>query len=184
MNHQETCVAIYPKHILAEEAVAQLRRAGFGTENVSIVGRGHDHAAEVSEDGCGGNGWQRTALFWGGIWEVGSATFYVPDIGLLVVAGPLSRWVHGALESGFVLDGLGPVGVALHAVGVPTESARRYEGEIRENRCLLVLPCPEANVGDVALALRKTGPRELRVHECENLEAHRPGSMLESASMS
>ena len=173
MYHDETCVAIYPRHALAEKAVAGLRCSGIETGHVSIVGRGRGSGSEDA----GGQGSPvvggRFGPLWSGICAADSATFFSPDLGFLVVEGPLSRWIQGALESGFAYDGLGPIAVALHGVGVPLESARRYEGEVRENRCLLVFPCPSQDTFEIARALRATGPRELRIHECETIEARK-----------
>jgi hypothetical protein len=172
MSNEGTFVAIYPRHILAEEAVVSLRRSGVETGNASIVGRGYDPADAGAGTQARPGSWERTGAFWGGIWEAGAATFFLPELGILVVAGPLARWVLGALESGFLYDGLTPVGVALHAVGVPTESARRYEREIRDNRCLLVFPCTNQDALEVARRIRETRPRALLVHEPEPAAAH------------
>ena len=147
-----------------------LRRSGIDTADVSIVGRGYNPGDGCIERVPYEPGWGKTGSFWGGLWEVGSATVFVPDLGFLVVGGPLTHWMQGALESGFAHDGLGPLGVALNGMGVPTENARVYEREVAANRCVLLVPsCGPADVESV----RGTGPRRLFFHELEPAGAHR-----------
>ena len=45
-------------------------------------------------------------MFWGGIWALllGSAFFWVPGLGPLLVAGPLVAWIVGALETAAVIQ--------------------------------------------------------------------------------
>jgi hypothetical protein len=168
MTYEDICVAVYPRHILAEEAVAELKRAGIDTTKASVVGRGYNPFEKEEKTGCpGGQSWERTGAFWGGIREVGSMTFYRPGTGFVVVAGPLARWVLGAIEIGFAHDGLGPLGVALQTIGLPLDATRRYEREVSENRCLLVLPCATRNAPEAEQTVRKTQPWSVEVHPRE-----------------
>ena len=54
--------------------------------------------------------WGKLGAFWGGFWGMlfGSAFFWLPGIGTVLVAGPLVAWIVGALESTAVMGGLAP----------------------------------------------------------------------------
>jgi hypothetical protein len=170
MNHEGICIAIYPRHILAVEAAEGLTRADIDTQDASIVGRGFDFLDEGDyvRSPVGWKG-ERTGTYQEGFRSSGSTTFYVPEVGFVIVAGPLVPLVLSAIESGFRHDDLSPVGVALNAYGVPMPGTLRCEREIRENRSLLVVPCQVKNTFQVAGAIRETAPAYVSVHERELL---------------
>lgn len=172
MNREGTCVAIYDRHVLAEEALSQLRRAGFATDDASIVGRGCVPEKGGLDDDVPEPAWGKTGAFWGGLWEAGSATVFVPDLGFLVIGGPLTHWMLGALESRFVESGLGSLGVALHGMGLSPESAHEYEAEVGKSRCLLVFPSFDNDLRELARALRRTQPRRMKLHGPLKLAVH------------
>jgi len=51
--------------------------------------------------------WGKLGAFWGGLWGflLGSAFFWIPGIGPLVVAGSLVSWIVGALEGATIFGG-------------------------------------------------------------------------------
>ena len=65
--------------------------------------------------------WGKMGAFWGGIGGLlfGSAFFWVPGIGPLLVAGPLASSIIGALEGAAVVGGLSAVGAGLYGIGYP-----------------------------------------------------------------
>jgi len=56
--------------------------------------------------------WGKLGAFWGGFWGLlfGSAFFWVPGVGQLLVAGPLVGWIVAALEGAAVTGGLSALG--------------------------------------------------------------------------
>ena len=68
--------------------------------------------------------WGKWGAFWGGFWGLlfGSAFFWVPGIGTVLVAGPLVSWIVGALEGALTLGGLSAIGAGLYSIGVPKNS--------------------------------------------------------------
>ncbi|MGD1084952.1 MAG: general stress protein, partial [Verrucomicrobiota bacterium] len=94
MTKNNAVVAIYKSHIGAESAIKQLQESGFDMKKLSIVGR--DYHTDENVVGYYNAGdrmkhWGKTGAFWGGIWGLlfGSAFFFVPGIGPLLIAGPL-----------------------------------------------------------------------------------------------
>ena len=81
-----------------------------------------------------------SGAFWGSIWALlfGSALFWVPGIGPLLVAGPLVMWIVSALEGAVVVGGLDALGAALYSAGIPKNSVMQYETEVKNGKLLLV----------------------------------------------
>src|SRR5436190_12524287 len=113
-------IAIYETHPDAEAAVQALQQAGFDMTKLSVVGK--DYHTEEQVVGYYNAGdrmkyWGGMGALWGGLWGLlfGAAFFWVPGLGPLLVAGPLSAAIVAALESAVVVGGLS----ALYSIGIP-----------------------------------------------------------------
>ncbi len=84
--------------------------------------------------------WGKLGAIWGGFWGIlfGSAFFWLPGIGSILVAGPLVVWIVGALESAVVMGGLSALGAALCSIGIPEHSVLQYETQVKNGKLLLV----------------------------------------------
>src|SRR5580700_9108311 len=143
MTKNNAVVAIYKSHTEAEAAVKELQQAGFDMKRLSIVGR--DYHTDENVVGYYNAGdrmkyWGAAGAFWGGIWGLlfGSAFFFVPGIGPLLVAGPLVSWIVGALEGAVVLGGLSAIGAGLYSLGIPKDSILRYETAVKTGKFVVI----------------------------------------------
>src|SRR5689334_10147747 len=96
-------VGIYSSHTEAEASIKELQRSGFDMTKLSIVGKDYqteEHVIGYYNTGDRMKVWGKRGAFWGGFWGLlfGSALFFVPGIGPLIVFGPLVAWIVGALE--------------------------------------------------------------------------------------
>jgi len=94
----------------------------------------------------------------------GAAFFWVPGIGPLLVAGPLSASIVAALESAVVVGGLSALGAALYSIGIPKDSVLRYETAVKVNKYLLVAHGTAAEIAKANEILKTTKPAELNEH--------------------
>ena len=111
--------------------------------------------------------WGKTGAFWGGVWGLffGSAFFWVPGLGPLLVAGPLVSWIVGALEGAVVVGGLSAIGASLYSLGIPKDSILQYETDLKAGKFVLLA---HGSVDDVARAkdiLTRTQPVTLEHHQ-------------------
>jgi hypothetical protein len=85
--------------------------------------------------------WGKLGAFWGGFWGLlfGSAFFWVPGVGQILVGGPLVMWIVGALEGAAVTGGITALGAGLYSIGIPKNSVLQYETEIKNDKLLLVV---------------------------------------------
>ncbi len=154
MNKNNAVVAIYATHSEAEQAVKELQHASFDMKKLSIVGREYqtdEHVVGYYNAGDRMMYWGKLGAFWGGIWGLlfGSAFFFIPGIGPLVVAGPLVTWILGALEGALVTGGLSALGAALFSLGIPHDSILRYETALGVGKFLVIV---HGSAGEIGLA--------------------------------
>src|ERR1035437_1603527 len=81
-----------------------------------------------------------TGAFWGGFWGLlfGSAFFYVPGIGPLLMAGPIVASSVASLESAVAVGGLSGLGAGLYSLGIPKDTVLKYEMAIKSNKFLVI----------------------------------------------
>ena len=144
MSVTNSAVAIFHSHAKAEGAVRELQRSGFDMKKLSIVGKDYhteEHVVGYYNAGDRMMYWGTTGVFWGGFWSLlfGSAFFAIPGIGPVLVAGPLTMWIVGALESAAVVGGLSALGAALASVWIPNKSVLKYEAELKNGNLLIVV---------------------------------------------
>jgi uncharacterized membrane protein len=143
MSEKNSVVAIFESHDQAEDAVRELQKDGFDMKKLSIVGKDYhtdEHVVGYYTTGDRMLYWGKLGAFWGGFWGLlfGSAFFWVPGIGQLLVAGPLVVWIVAALEGAVVTGSLTALGAGLYSIGIPKNSILKYETEVKNGSLLLV----------------------------------------------
>ena len=73
----------------------------------------------------------------------GSAFFFIPGIGPLIVFGPLVAWIVGGLEGAVVVGGLSALGAALYGIGIPKDSIMQYETALKSDEFLVIAHGPD-----------------------------------------
>ena len=169
MSEKNSIVAVYKSHAQAEDAVRELQKSGFDMKKLSIVGKDYhtdEHVVGYYNTGDRMMYWGKLGAFWGCFWGLlfGSAFFWVPGIGPLVVAGPLVTWIVGALEGAVVTGGLTALGAGLFSIGIPKDSVVQYETEVKNGRLLLVAHGTAGEVQRARDLLHQTGAEAATVH--------------------
>ena len=170
MSNNNSIVATYPSHTAAEAAIKELQQSGFDMKKLSIVGRDYhtdEHVVGYYNVGDRMKYWGKIGAFWGWIWGCffGSAFFFIPGIGPLLVAGPLVVWIVGALESTVVVGGLSALGAGLVSMGIPKDSILKYETALKTDKFVLVVHGSMNETATAKEILKGTGPETLEHHE-------------------
>ncbi len=144
MSEKNSVVAIFESHDKAEDAIRELQQSGFDMKKLSIIGKDYhseEHVVGYYTTGERMKYWGKLGAFWGGLWGIlfGSAFFWLPGIGTVLVAGPLVVWIVGALESAAVMGGLSALGAALYSIGIPEDRILRYETHVKNGKLLLLV---------------------------------------------
>ena len=169
MSEKNSVVAIFASHNQAEDAVRELQKDGFDMKKLSIVGKDchtEEHVVGYYTTGDRMMYWGKLGGFWGGFWGLllGSAFFWVPGIGQLLVAGPLVMWIVGALEGAIVTGGITALGAGLYSIGIPKNSVMQYETEVKNGQLLLVAHGTLEEVERAKDILRQTRAKTTTVH--------------------
>ena len=169
MSEKNSVVAVFASHDQAEEAVRQLQKDGFDMKKLSIVGKDYhtdEHVVGYYNTGDRMLYWGKLGAIWGGFWGLlfGSAFFWVPGIGQLLVAGPLVVWIVAALEGAAVTGGLTRLGAGLYSIGIPKNSILKYETEVKNGSLLLVAHGSADEVQRARDILRQTEAETTTVH--------------------
>lgn len=154
-------VTVYETHEEAETVIRKLHHSGFDLSQVSVVGKdylviqgigvanqnrqvsvvGKDYSTQndVVDYYSNGDNVKRPSVagwFWGGLF--GPLRVLVPDIGPLLVAGPLAQWLVEAQEHGLVVGGLSDLGAALWETGVLESCIPTYEKQIKAGKFVIL----------------------------------------------
>jgi len=163
-------VATYTSHASAEAAIKELQKSGFDMKKLSIVGRNYhtdEHVVGYYNTGDRVKYWGKAGAFWGGLWGwvFGSAFFFIPGIGPLVIAGPLVSWLVGALEGAVVGGGLSAIGACMFSQGIPKDSILQYETALKNDKFLLIVHGSMEDAGSAKDILSQTDPESLDNHQ-------------------
>lgn len=137
-----TVAGVFNDRSDAQDALNELKTAGFTPDQVSVVAKDTRETQTMVENsdmgGAETSGVGAGALL-GGIfggaagWLVGIGALAIPGIGPIVAAGALATTLGGAAV-GAVAGGL--IGALIDA-GIPEEDAQSYETHVREGRILI-----------------------------------------------
>jgi hypothetical protein len=163
-------VAVYNTHIEAEQAVAKLSKASFDIKKISIIGKDYhtqENVVGYYTTGDRMKSWGGMGAFWGGIWGLlfGAGFFLIPGIGPVLVAGPFLAALVGALESAVIVGGLSAVTAGLVSLGIPKDSALKYESEIKADKFVLVVHGNAEELERARTILADTSPVSIEKHE-------------------
>lgn len=178
MTKHNAVVAIYHSHDEAEAAVKELQHSGFDMKKLSIIGRDphtDEHVIGYYNAGDRMKYWGKAGAFWGGIWGMlfGSAFFFVPGLGPLLVAGPLVTWILGALEGAVMVGGLSAIGAGLYGLGIPKNSILQYETALKTGKFVIIAHGTAEEAARAREIIHRTNPEALEQHQpaCTALEA-------------
>jgi hypothetical protein len=140
---KDAVVSVYETHQEAENTVKELQKSGFDMKKLSVIGR--DYHTEENVVGYYNAGdrmkyWGKMGAFWGGFWALlfGSAFFWVPGVGQVLVAGPLVAAIVAALEQAAIVGGVSAIGAGLFSLGIPKDSIIKYETALKANKFVVI----------------------------------------------
>jgi hypothetical protein len=143
MTENNAVVRVYDPHAEVEATIKELQSSGFDMNRLSIVGKDY-HTAEgvISYDNADDRMkvWCQFGDFCGGLSGLllGSAFYFIPGIGPVIVFGPLVSWIVRALERAVMVRGLSALGAGLHSLGIPKYSIMEYEKALISDKFIVI----------------------------------------------
>jgi hypothetical protein len=136
MNKPIAVGAVFTNRDHAEGAVDELWHSGFAKEDIGLAAPGHELAQATTrtegEEEAAAKGAAKGAIAGGAVGALaGLAVSLIPGIGPVAAFGLLLGLGTGAAVGAFA----GP----FVAMGFSRQSAAKYESELRDGRCILVV---------------------------------------------
>jgi len=153
-NERGTVVGLFDSRQNAQQAVRDLRQAGFTENQIGVVAR-EDATTETSKGTHAAEGAAigvATGAGVGALWALGIAANVLPGIGPAVSGGIIASLLASAAGGAAVAGVAG----ALIGLGVPEEEARYYEGEVKAGRTLVTVKA-DGRAGEAWMIMHKYG---------------------------
>lgn len=145
-------VGVFASEQDATNAIEDLKRYGFSTDDISVVGRNKDHMDAMREEtgtkapegvasgaAAGGLVGGLTGLL------AGLGALAIPGIGPIVAAGPIAATLTGAA----VGAGAGGLVGGLIGLGIPENEAKEYGSHVEHGRILVLVDGNDAQRNDI-----------------------------------
>jgi uncharacterized protein (TIGR02271 family) len=176
MPQRTTVVGVFNTRDRAEDAVRELRDAGFRDDQIGFAVKdggapvGTTTVAESTGDAAGG---AATGAVVGGLLGA-AAALLIPGIGPVLALGTLGGTVLAGAAAG---AGLGALAGALIGMGVPEEEARYYEGEFNQGRVLVTVRADD-RAPDAERILREWGAYDVNNRTPRMVETGTPRAAM------
>lgn len=171
---ERTISSLFKEQSQVDTAIRRLLDRGIPREQISVIGR--DFQSETKITGfitkkdviLGG---LRTGAIFGSLFGsflsllTGVGVLFVPFVGSLVAAGPISAILLGA-ASGAIAGSAGAGLVSVFtALGMPEEKANLYQTQLQAGEYLLLVEVPQDRVGEFLLLLESAGAKDTHILE-------------------
>lgn len=140
-NGSGTVVGVFEDSRQAQQAVADLRNAGYTDDQIGVVSHNRDGSANVA-DGDSGTKVEEGAVAGlatgagvGALWGLGILAGILPGIGPAIAGGTLGILLSSA-AAGAAAAGIGG---ALVGLGITDDDAKYYEGEFNAGRTIVTV---------------------------------------------
>jgi len=167
---------IYKSRSQAESAVDALQRAGFRSDDISVLMPDQQSSEEFAhEKNTKAPEGTTTGVAAGGAIGgtlgllAGIGALAIPGLGPFIAAGPIMGTLAG-IGAGGAVGGL--VG-ALVGMGIPEYEAKRYEGRVKDGGILLSVHCDDSDWTDRAKKiLEQTGATDVSSAGEKSMSTH------------
>lgn len=141
-EHEKHLVGVYDTEQEVIQAVEDLKRQGYASEDISVIGKDKDVVKDIND--TTGTTTEKSALTGaatggalGGILGLlaGVGALAIPGIGPIVAAGPIAATLTGAAAGA----GVGGLAGVLIGLGIPEDEADLYEGYVKDGKFLVVV---------------------------------------------
>lgn len=172
-NANNTVIAVYDSHEIAETAVRKLADDNIPMKAISIIGKGYHIDEKVVgfyNIGDRMKFWGKYGAFWGGMWGilVGGLFVTIPAIGPVVVLGGFAAMVLSGIEGAVVFGGLSALSGALFSIGIPKDTVLQYESSLQADNFLVLVQGSRQETERARSILKVSNARQIEMHYCQD----------------
>jgi len=169
-------VAVFDDLKQAETAVRRLADKEFPLDKISLLARTGGSGDDVigivhPEVGERMQVWGKQGALWGGLLGVlagAAGLVFLPEVGAVLVMGPLVQMISGGLLSAGIVGagsavaaGVSQIGVLLHRHGIPEEELESLHQAVEKGQTVVLLPGHLAEQSEAEDVLRRLAPQRL-----------------------
>ncbi len=171
---EKTISCIFQEEAQAKNLIERLIDRGISRENISVMGKNFESQTRIAgfitkKDVILG-GLRQGAIFgslFGSLLSLltGVGVLFIPFVGSVVAAGPLSSILLGA-ATGALAGGAGAgLASALTTLGMSKDKAAVYETRVKAGEFLCLVEVPAEKSGEYRLLVESAGGEEIHVSE-------------------
>jgi hypothetical protein len=144
MSNANAALTVFDSPHEIAAVIRQVQAINSGAKSLSIVWRDQQSSSEVTgyyKSGTHIKCWGELESQWNEIFEAisGWAIVDIPDIGRVLIVGPLSDWIANALANAAIFGGMSAIGMGLYSVGISRKSIHLCEEALKEGKCVLLV---------------------------------------------
>jgi len=193
LTNTRRAVGVFSSHQEAEDALSELRDAGFPMNQVSIIAKdsksldqsshiGETHVQSLSEATHIDEGAKSGAATGGAVGGltglmVGLGTLAIPGVGPIMLAGATATAIATTLAGGAIGAAAGGLVGGLIGLGIPEERAKVYHDHVVGGDYLVLIDGTEADILRAEVILKRRGIREWETHNAPIVEGHTNASV-------
>jgi len=161
-QQRSTVVGVFEDRLHADQAVSELRQAGFRDDQIGVAMRHTDANADAatgdddSHAGTGAVAGVLTGLGLGALAGLGVLSGVIPVIGPAIAAGTLGVILSNAAAGAGILGLVG----ALVGAGIPEHEAHYYQGEFEAGRTIVTVNA-DKRADEATAILRRHGAYDM-----------------------
>ncbi|TJY41281.1 low temperature-induced protein [Cohnella pontilimi] len=142
MEHSKKIVGVFDSEMEARNAIEGLKRQGYRSDEISVIGKDKDDMKEIKEaTGTKAPEGAATGAATGGVAGgvtgllAGLGLLAIPGVGPILAAGPIAAALTGAA----VGAGAGGIVGGLVGMGIPEDEAKRYNEYVEQGKILVMV---------------------------------------------
>jgi cation transport regulator ChaB len=171
---ERTITAVFKEEQQVNDVVRRLMDGGVDRDHISVMGRNFQSNTRITgfitkKDVILGG--LRTGAIFGSLFGsllsllTGVGVLFVPFIGTVVAAGPLSSVLLGAATGAIAGSAGAGLASVLTTLGMPEEKAAIYETRLKAGEYLVMAEVPSEKTGEYQLLVESGGGEEIHVSD-------------------
>ena len=171
---ERTISAIFTEESQVKKAIERILDRGISREHISVMGKNFESQTRIAgfitkKDVILG-GLRQGAIFgslFGSLLSLltGVGVLFIPFVGSVVAAGPLSSILLGAAIGAIAGSAGAGLASALTTIGMPKDKAAIYETRVKAGEFLTMIEVPVDKLGEFRLLIESAGGQEIHITE-------------------
>lgn len=186
LGHNKRAVGVFSKRSDAEDALQELRDAGFQMDRVSLIAKDVDgddrfsdaNVRDIDHDNKADDGAKKGALTGGALGGltgllVGLGALAIPGISPVMLAGATATALATALSGGAIGAAAGGLIGGLIGLGIPEERAKVYSDRVSGGDYLVMVDGTDDEIGRAEAILSRRGIQEWGIYDHPGVDTSR-----------